>query len=83
MDFRDTAAVIGNCDLVISSDSGVVHLAGAMGIPCWVALRWIPEWRWGLHGASTPWYESVRLFRQERQGDWKSVFHSIRKILTR
>ena len=45
MDFRDTAAVIGNCDLVISSDSGVVHLAGAMGIPCWVALRWIPEWR--------------------------------------
>ena len=83
MDFRDTAAVIGNCDLIISSDSGVVHLAGAMGIPCWVALRWIPEWRWGLVGSSTPWYDSVRLFRQERQGDWRSVFTAMRKLLKR
>ena len=50
MDFRDTAAVLANCDLLISSDSAVVHLAGAMGIPTWLALRWIPEWRWGLDG---------------------------------
>ena len=45
MDFKDTAAVLGNCDLLISSDSAVVHLAGAMGIKTWIALRWIPEWR--------------------------------------
>ena len=50
MDFKDTAAVLANCDLLISSDSAVVHLVGAMGIPTWLALRWIPEWRWGLKG---------------------------------
>ena len=50
MDFLDTAAILANCDLLISSDSAVVHLAGAMGIPTWLALRWIPEWRWGLEG---------------------------------
>ena len=81
MDFRDTAAVLANCDLVISSDSGVVHLAGAMGIPCWVSLRWIPEWRWGLNGSTTTWYDSVRLFRQPRQGDWNSVFTAMRQAL--
>ena len=48
MDFLDTAAVLSNCDLLISSDSAVVHLAGAMGIPTWLALRWIPEWRLGI-----------------------------------
>ena len=81
MDFRDTAAVLANCDLVISSDSGVVHLAGAMGIPCWVGLRWIPEWRWGLNGSTTTWYDSVRLFRQPRQGDWSSVFTAMSQAL--
>ena len=50
MDFCDTAAVIANCDLVITSDSSVAHLAGAMGVPTWLALRWVPEWRWGLQG---------------------------------
>ena len=50
MDFRETAAVVANCDLVITSDSSVAHLAGAMGVPTWLALRWIPEWRWGLGG---------------------------------
>ena len=81
MDFRDTSAVLANCDLVISSDSGVVHLAGAMGVPCWVALRWIPEWRWGLEGTRTPWYSSVRLYRQKRQGDWESAIDPMRKAL--
>ena len=57
MDFLDTAAILANCDLLISSDSAVVHLAGAMGIPTWLALRWIPEWRWGLEGTSTAWYK--------------------------
>ena len=54
MNFKDTAAVLANCDLLISSDSAVVHLAGAMGIPSWLALRWIPEWRWGLRVSERP-----------------------------
>ena len=83
MDFRDTAAVLGNCDLIISSDSGVVHLAGAMGVPCWVALRWIPEWRWGLEGSKTHWYDSIQLFRQKQQGDWLSAIEPMRKSLER
>tara|TARA_B100000674_G_C37981326_1_gene982577 strand:- start:1068 stop:2270 length:1203 start_codon:yes stop_codon:yes gene_type:complete len=77
MDFKDTAAVLANCDLLISSDSAVVHLAGAMGIPTWLALRWIPEWRWGLEGKHTTWYESVRLFRQPRDGDWHTVIQAM------
>ena len=81
LDFRDTAAVLANCDLLVSADSGVVHLAGAMGIPAWVALRWIPEWRWGLEGSSNPWYQSVRLFRQPRNGDWNSVVQAMATAL--
>ena len=77
MDFLDTAAILANCDLLISSDSAVVHLAGAMGIQTWVALRWIPEWRWGLEGQNTPWYKSVRLFRQRCDGDWKSTIQAM------
>lgn len=77
MDFMDTAAILANCDLLISSDSAVVHLAGAIGIPTWVALRWIPEWRWGLEGDRTHWYKSVRLFRQPRDGDWETVIKSM------
>ena len=77
MDFKDTAAVLANCDLLISSDSAVVHLAGAMGIPTWLALRWIPEWRWGLEGERTAWYDSVRLFRQTRDGDWDTVIRAM------
>lgn len=76
-DFRDTAAALANCDLVLSADSSVVHLAGALGKPTWVALSWIPEWRWGLKDKCTPWYESVRLFRQPRMGDWQSVVSDI------
>ena len=77
MDFLDTAAILANCDLLISSDSAVTHLAGAMGIPTWLALRWIPEWRWGLEGMSTAWYDSVRLFRQPSDGDWESVIQEM------
>ena len=77
MDFIDTAAVLSNCDLLISADSGVVHLAGALGIPTWVTLRFVPEWRWGLHGERTPWYPSLRLFRQPSNGDWPAVIHAM------
>jgi len=81
LDFRDTAAVLAHCDLLISADSGVVHLAGALGVPTWVALRWVPEWRWLLHGEVSPWYRSVRLFRQSSDGDWGSVVEAIRRAL--
>ena len=77
MDFLDTAAVITQCDLIISADSGIVHLAAAMGKPTWLALRWIPEWRWLLHGNRTEWYESIRLFRQTNAGAWPEVVDEI------
>ena len=77
MDFLDTAAVIAQCDLIISADSGIVHLAAAMGKPTWLALRWIPEWRWLLNGSRTQWYESVRLFRQPNAGAWPEVVDEI------
>ncbi|WP_398332946.1 glycosyltransferase family 9 protein [Vulcanococcus sp.] len=81
MDFRDTAAVLAQCDLLLSADSGVVHLAGAMGVPTWVGLRHVPEWRWGLQGDQTAWYRSLRLFRQPRDGDWASVVQGMREAL--
>ena len=81
LDFRDTAAALANCDLLLSADSGVVHLAGALGVPTWVGLRWVPEWRWGLEGSQTPWYHSLRLFRQERDGDWEGVVARMRETL--
>jgi len=66
----DAAAVLANLDLLITSDTGIAHLAGAMGVPCWVMLRQVPEWRWGLQGETTPWYSHMRLFRQEKDKDW-------------
>lgn len=77
MEFCDTAAILKNCDLLLSADSGVVHLAGALGVPAWVALRWIPEWRWGLEGCTTPWYSSLRLFRQTENGNWQDVVRTM------
>ncbi|MFZ0407399.1 MAG: tetratricopeptide repeat protein [Cyanobium sp.] len=68
--FLDTAAIICACDLIISSDSVVAHLAGALGRPVWLLLKWVPDWRWGLEGDSSHWYPSMRLFRQRQGGDW-------------
>ena len=81
MDFSDTAAVLQLCDLVISADSGIVHLAGGLGRPTWVALRWVPEWRWLLEGDRTPWYKTLRLFRQPEDGAWMPVMAEIRCAL--
>ena len=81
MEFCDTAAILKNCDLLLSADSGVVHLAGALGVPTWVALRWVPEWRWGLEGYTTPWYESLRLFRQAENGNWQGVVKAMMEKL--
>ncbi len=75
--FTDTAAILANLDLLITSDSAIAHLAGAMGVPTWVALAQTPEWRWGLSGETTPWYPTMRLFRQTVPGDWAGVFQRI------
>lgn len=75
--FMDTAAVMKNLDLVITSDTAIAHLAGALGVPTWVALTLVPDWRWFLKRDDSPWYSSMRLFRQERPGDWGAVFRKI------
>jgi len=72
-DFEDTAAIFTLIDLLISVDSSPVHLAGALGRPAWVMLPLVPDWRWLLDRDDTPWYPSVRLFRQSRYGDWSDV----------
>jgi len=72
-DFSDTAAVIANLDLVISVDTAVAHLAGAMGKPVWLLNRFDTCWRWMLDRDDSPWYSSMRVFRQPRPGDWNSV----------
>jgi tetratricopeptide (TPR) repeat protein len=79
--FRDTAAIMESLDLVITSDTSIAHLAGALGRPTWVALKHIPDWRWLLGRQDSPWYPSQMLFRQERRGDWDSVFGQIRDAL--
>ena len=81
MDFRDTAAILSIADLVITSDSAVAHLAGALGSPCWLLLSHVPDWRWGLEGETTPWYTSMRLIRQTNRNDWNSVFEKVARDL--
>lgn len=76
-DFSDTAALIENLDLVISVDTSVAHLAATMGKPVWLLLPFNPDWRWLLERDDSPWYPSVRLFRQARAGDWKEVLAKV------
>ncbi|HEY9805411.1 MAG TPA: tetratricopeptide repeat protein, partial [Candidatus Obscuribacterales bacterium] len=73
-DFGDTAAAIAQLDLVITVDTAVAHLAGALGKPVWVLLSFAPDWRWMLEREDTPWYPTMRLFRQAEFGDWAGVF---------
>jgi ADP-heptose:LPS heptosyltransferase len=72
-DFADTAAVVAQLDLVISVDTAVAHLAGALGKPTWVLLPYAPDWRWLLERRDSPWYPGMRLFRQAAAGDWGRV----------
>jgi tetratricopeptide (TPR) repeat protein len=80
--FMDTAAIMMNLDLVITSDTAIAHLAGALGVPVWVALPFAPDWRWLLERTDSPWYPTMRLFRQKSPGDWPSVFKEIERALT-
>lgn len=72
--FLDTAAVMAHLDLIVTSDTAIPHLAGALGRPCYLALKRVPDWRWLTHGERSPWYPTLRLFRQVERGDWKPVF---------
>ncbi len=72
--FMDTAAIMQNLDLVITSDTATAHLAGALGVKVWVALSKVPEWRWMLDREDSPWYPTARLFRQTTLDDWDEVF---------
>jgi hypothetical protein len=78
-DWLDTAQVVAACDLVITVDTAIAHLAAAMGKPTWLLLSAWPDFRWMLEGESTPWYPTMRLFRQTKVGDWMRVVMSVRK----
>lgn len=80
-DFADTAAIISQLDLVITVDTSVAHLAGAMSRPTWVLLGFIPDWRWMLEREDSPWYPTMRLFRQSQLGDWEGVFERVKVAL--
>ena len=75
--FLDSAAVMMNLDLVITSDTAMAHLAGALGVKTWVALKYVPEWRWLLDRKDSPWYPSVTLYRQQKIDDWAPVFDQL------
>ena len=79
--FADTAAVISQLDLVVSVDTAVAHLAGALGSPVWIMLPYSPDWRWLTRRSDSPWYPSARLYRQLSPGDWNSVITSIKSDL--
>ena len=80
-DFADTAALIEAMDMVISIDTAVAHLAGALGIKTYLLLQHCPDWRWGVSGETTGWYPSVTLLRQPQYGDWDSVMAELIKKL--
>lgn len=82
-DYAETAALVANLDLVVCVDTSVAHLAGALGKPAWVLLPHAPDWRWLLGRPDSPWYDSVRLFRQPVAGDWASVMQDVAVALQR
>ena len=81
--FMDTAAVMQVCDLVITSDTAIAHLAGSLGVPVWVVLKYVPDWRWLLDRPDSPWYPTMRLFRQPVAGDWNGTFAEVATEVSR
>lgn len=82
-DFSETAAITRACDLVISTDTSLAHLSGAIGQPTWLLLQAIPDWRWGVSGRNTAWYNTMELFRQRTPGNWAGVIAEVREALSR
>jgi len=80
-EFADTAAIIAQMDLIICVDTATAHLAGALGKPIWIVLPFVPDWRWLLERHDSPWYPSMRLFRQTEAGNWQTVFASLKEAL--
>ncbi len=81
-DFEDTAQAIQHLDLLISVDTSVAHLAGAMGCPTWLLLPYSPDWRWLLDREDSPWYKSMRIFRQNSPGDWHELFSRVQRAFS-
>ena len=82
-DFGDLAVIIDQLDLVISVDSPAAHLAGALGKKAWMLLSHVADWRWILEGETTPWYPTMRLFRQSRPDDWSGAIERVAEALIR
>lgn len=80
-DLADTAALMGELDLVISADTSVAHLAGALGVPVWIMLPFVPDWRWMLDRDDSPWYPGARLFRQDERREWPAVVEHVANAL--
>ena len=80
-DFVENAAIMMNCDLIITVDTAVAHLAAGLGQPTWLLLQKVPEWRWGMEGDTTFWYPSMRLFRQRERGNWSEVMDRVASAL--
>jgi tetratricopeptide (TPR) repeat protein len=80
-DFSDTAALISEMDLIISVDTSIAHIAGALAKPVWILLQWASDWRWLLNREDSPWYPSAKLFRQKKRGDWDGVINELVKNL--
>lgn len=81
-DWGDSAGLAANLDLMISVDSSAAHLAGALGLPCWLMLPFLPDWRWMRERADSPWYPSMTLWRQDRPGDWESLIRRLSSALS-
>jgi ADP-heptose:LPS heptosyltransferase len=79
--FLDTAAVMMNLDLIVTIDTAIAHLAGALGQPVWIALKRVPDWRWMLERSDSPWYPTARLFRQRQNGEWAPVIEEMADAL--
>jgi ADP-heptose:LPS heptosyltransferase len=80
-DFDGTAALVAELDLVVTVDTSIAHLAGALARPTWILLPFAADWRWQLARTDSPWYPTVRLFRQPRRGDWASAIAELRTAL--
>lgn len=81
-DFEATAAILEHMDVVVTVDTAVAHLAAAMGKPTWILLDSVPDWRWMVEREDSPWYASVKLFRQQVAGDWRAVMEKVKAELT-
>ena len=77
VNFSDTAAIVENMDLIISIDTSLIHLAGAIGKKSFLLLPWVSEWRWLIDRDDSPWYESIKIIRQKSMGDWSYVINKM------